>query len=192
MLILPEFCLKPPRAHRITHTCLHRDSPLTQLDGLGYHYRLIAPVAAADGLQHVASSGGPELCDPVVSAVQITPSTQVGGRHHPACMCFDRGLLTRRFWRHRWQSLLRSQQALPDTATPHAQYHLYCHATAPVPRPTAPSNMAQWMLYVAPADGNWTPAWFGGVVAVVVVMSVVVAGLLFALLISRWATGWGA
>ncbi|GFR52553.1 hypothetical protein Agub_g15141 [Astrephomene gubernaculifera] len=44
---------------------------------------------------------------------------------------------------------------------------------------------AQWSLLVGPAKGSWSPAWYGGVVAVVVVLSTALALMLFGLLVSR-------
>ncbi|KAG2486839.1 hypothetical protein HYH03_014522 [Edaphochlamys debaryana] len=44
----------------------------------------------------------------------------------------------------------------------------------------------KWRLQVAPRDGSWTPAWYGGAIAAVAVASAAAAGMLFALLISRY------
>ena len=42
----------------------------------------------------------------------------------------------------------------------------------------------QWVLYVAPS--TWTPAWRDPMIAVVVVVSLILAFFLFILLLSRW------
>ncbi|KAG2486853.1 hypothetical protein HYH03_014536 [Edaphochlamys debaryana] len=44
----------------------------------------------------------------------------------------------------------------------------------------------KWRLQVAPHHGSWTPAWYGGAIAAVAVASAAAAGMLFALLISRY------
>ncbi|KAG2490637.1 hypothetical protein HYH03_011028 [Edaphochlamys debaryana] len=61
-------------------------------------------------------------------------------------------------------------------------------ASAQAPRDPMVTNMdiygLKWTLHVAPHNA-WTPAWYGGLVAGVVILAVAVSGLLFAVLVSR-------
>lgn len=51
--------------------------------------------------------------------------------------------------------------------------------------PASPVMLAQWEVAVAPKDG-WNTNWYGGLLAGVIVLSLVVSGALLLALVSRW------